>query len=114
MNAHANTVDEFCRSHRISRGTFYNELKAGRGPRIMKVGSRTLVSEEAAAEWRRRMESATNQMASMLAAVRPLSDEGGVNQFDGDDVGRTLAGVQTSRQPAPETGRQRTLGTATM
>ena len=90
MNAHANTVDEFCRSHRISRGTFYNELKAGRGPRIMKVGSRTLVSEEAAAEWRRRTERATNQMA---AALRPLPDERRVNQFDSDDAGRTLAGA---------------------
>jgi hypothetical protein len=77
MNAHAHTVDEFCRSHRISRGTFYNELKAGRGPRIMKVGSRTLVSEEAGAEWRRRIENATNKVAGMVAAARPVPDEGG-------------------------------------
>jgi predicted DNA-binding transcriptional regulator AlpA len=52
----ASTVDEFCHAHRISRGTFYNLLKAGHGPSIMKVGSRTLVSAEAASAWRRRME----------------------------------------------------------
>jgi hypothetical protein len=43
---------------------FYNLLKRGDGPAIMKVGRRTLISAEAAAEWRRRMEaSADAQMA---------------------------------------------------
>lgn len=57
------TVDEFCREYRISRGTFYNLLKAGRGPKIMKVGSRTLISAEAGAAWCRRMEDETVQAA---------------------------------------------------
>jgi hypothetical protein len=57
MDAQAHTVEEFCQAHRISRGTFYNLLKDDRGPRVMKVGARTLVSNEAAADWRRRMES---------------------------------------------------------
>jgi hypothetical protein len=60
----ASTVDEFCHSHRISRGTFYNLLKAGHGPSIMKVGARTLISAEAAADWRRKMETATTQIAA--------------------------------------------------
>jgi predicted DNA-binding transcriptional regulator AlpA len=54
----ANHVNEFCREHGISRGHFYNLLKRGEGPKIMRVGRRTLVSAEAAAEWRRRMEVA--------------------------------------------------------
>ena len=58
MDVQAQTVEEFCQSHRISRGTFYNLLKEDRGPRVMKVGARTLVSAEAAADWRRRMEQA--------------------------------------------------------
>jgi hypothetical protein len=53
------TVDEFCRHHRICRGTFYNLIKHGRGPRIMKVGARTIVTDEAAADWRARMEAET-------------------------------------------------------
>ena len=35
-------VDEFCRLHRISRGTLYNLWKNDRGPARMKVGGRTL------------------------------------------------------------------------
>jgi excisionase family DNA binding protein len=61
MTAHAMTVDEFCQSHRISRGTFYNLLKDGRGPAVMKIGAGTRVSEEAAAAWRRRMEGDSSQ-----------------------------------------------------
>jgi hypothetical protein len=50
-----NHVNGFCREHGISRAHFYNLLKRGDGPVIMKVGRRTLISTEAAAEWRRRM-----------------------------------------------------------
>jgi transposase-like protein len=50
------SVSEFCREHGISRGLFYNLVRDGRGPRIMKAGRRTLISHEAAEEWRRNME----------------------------------------------------------
>jgi hypothetical protein len=53
----AYSVDEFCRAHGICRASFYNLRKAGRGPTEMKIGSRTLISVEAAEAWRRRMES---------------------------------------------------------
>ncbi len=52
------SVTEFCREHGISRGLFYQLLKEGRGPRVIKAGRRTLISREAAEEWRRRMEAA--------------------------------------------------------
>ena len=52
------SIDEFCIAHRISRAMFYKLLKQGRGPRIMAVGSRQIISDEAAAEWRRQMEAA--------------------------------------------------------
>jgi predicted DNA-binding transcriptional regulator AlpA len=51
------SVDEFCYRHNICRATFYNLLKDGRGPTIMKVGSRTLISQESAAAWRRKCEA---------------------------------------------------------
>jgi len=51
------SVTEFCHQHGISRGLFYTLAKEGRGPRTAKIGRRTLVSHEAAEEWRRRMES---------------------------------------------------------
>ena len=52
------SIDEFCIAHRISRAMFYKIRKQGRAPRIMTVGSRQLISGEAAAEWRRQMEAA--------------------------------------------------------
>jgi len=51
------SVEEFCQAHRICRASFYNICKAGRGPKTMKIGSRTLISVEAAATWRARMEA---------------------------------------------------------
>jgi predicted DNA-binding transcriptional regulator AlpA len=56
MNA-TYSVSEFCRDHGISRGLFYNLLRDGQGPRVMKLGRRTLISQEAAEEWRRTMEA---------------------------------------------------------
>jgi hypothetical protein len=56
MTIEANSVCSFCTAHGISRATFYNLKKRGEGPTIMKVGKRTLISEEAAktggGEWR--------------------------------------------------------------
>ena len=52
------SIDSFCHRNGISRAMFYKLLKAGKGPRIMKIGSRTLISAEAAADWRRSMEQA--------------------------------------------------------
>ena len=60
----ANHVNGFCREHGISRAHFYNLLKRGDGPAIMKVGRRTLISAEAAAEWRRQMEALANARAT--------------------------------------------------
>jgi predicted DNA-binding transcriptional regulator AlpA len=66
MTRQAWTIDEFCQAHAISRATFYNLLKRGTGPRVMKVGARTLVSETAAAEWRQQMESAAGLKSTDL------------------------------------------------
>ena len=55
----AATVPQFCDGHNISRTHFYELIKLGRAPRLMKVGRRTLISQEAAADWRQRMEIET-------------------------------------------------------
>jgi excisionase family DNA binding protein len=57
MPTSAYSIAEFCRAHGVSRAFVYALLKRGEGPAVMKVGRRTLVSVEAAAEWRRRMEA---------------------------------------------------------
>lgn len=58
------SVPEFCRSHGIARSHFYVLLKEGRGPRITKLGRRTLISIEAAADWRHAMERETARAAA--------------------------------------------------
>ena len=46
----------FCLAHGLSRRKLYYMLEAGEGPRIMKCGTRTLISVEAAQRWRRARE----------------------------------------------------------
>ncbi len=58
------SVRAFCEAHDISRGYLYQLWSEGAGPRKMKVGRRTLISREAAAEWRRRMEEETLEAGS--------------------------------------------------
>jgi hypothetical protein len=58
------TVSQFCDDHNISRTHFYELLKQGLGPRLMKVGRRTLITAEAGAAWRSAMEAATEQEAT--------------------------------------------------
>ncbi len=65
------SVRDFCREHGISRGLFYRLLREGRGPRVIKAGRRTLISQEAAEEWRRRMEGAT-QVSGNAKHLRPV------------------------------------------
>lgn len=52
------SVPSFCQAHSISKSHFYALVRGGLGPRLMRVGSRTLISAEAAAEWRARCEKA--------------------------------------------------------
>ncbi len=52
------TIREFCKRHNISPAFFHLLQKDGRGPRVMRIGARTLVSKEAAADWRRDREAA--------------------------------------------------------
>ena len=53
------SVPEFCSAHRISKALFYILVRDGRGPRIFKVGRRTLISHKAAYDWRCKMEAAS-------------------------------------------------------
>jgi hypothetical protein len=58
----AYTIAEFCTAHRISRSKLYQLWAAGAGPRMMKVGRKVLITNEAAAEWRRAREAAAETM----------------------------------------------------
>jgi hypothetical protein len=53
------TVAEFCSAHKISRSKLYQLWRSGVGPRSIKIGSKHLITAEAACEWRRQLEVAT-------------------------------------------------------
>ncbi|MET4086452.1 hypothetical protein [Bradyrhizobium sp. MOS001] len=53
------SILEFCDAHGISEGFYYKLKKQRQGPREMKLGARTLITLESAAEWRRARENTT-------------------------------------------------------
>ena len=53
----AKSIDEFCEAHRFSRATYYNLKRTGKAPNEMAVGSRRLISDESAEQWRRDREA---------------------------------------------------------
>jgi hypothetical protein len=59
----AYSIEQFCRSHGISIDLYFKIKRQGLGPKTMKVGSRTLISVEAAAAWRREREADTTVAA---------------------------------------------------
>jgi hypothetical protein len=63
------SIPAFCEAHDISEDFFYKLKRQGQTPRLMKVGARTLVSLEAAADWRREREVATAIEAAARAAA---------------------------------------------
>jgi hypothetical protein len=61
--ASAFTIDEFCQHHRLSPSTYFKMRADGLGPKEMIVGTRRMISQEAAAKWRRQREAAVASTA---------------------------------------------------
>jgi hypothetical protein len=74
-------ISEFCATHRISRGKFYQLKAKGLAPRITEVDGIQFISVEDAATWRReRSEASTTTTAapapaSAETAAQPTSTE---------------------------------------
>jgi hypothetical protein len=65
MTAKAFTIREFCEAHRISQAFFYeNQKDEQRRVRVTNLGARRIITDEDAAEWRRRMSEASSQSAA--------------------------------------------------
>lgn len=56
-------IETFCAANRISQSYFFTLMREGRGPKIIKLGKRVLISPEAEAAWRRAREAETMQAA---------------------------------------------------
>jgi hypothetical protein len=54
------TIPHFCKRHGISESMFFKLQNQGLAPTTMTVGSRKLISIEAAAAWRREREAAAS------------------------------------------------------
>jgi predicted DNA-binding transcriptional regulator AlpA len=67
------SIGEFCEAHGISRAMLYKLQHGGIAPRTKKVGTRTLITEEAAADWRRDREAET---AAAAKAARRHAEAG--------------------------------------
>jgi hypothetical protein len=48
----AYTVNEFCDAHRISRSKLYQLWATRSGPRFIQIGTKRIITTEAAAKWR--------------------------------------------------------------
>jgi hypothetical protein len=59
----AMSIYAFCVRHDISEDMYFKMQREGWGPRVMRVGSRTLISHEAAEKWRREREVAAIEAA---------------------------------------------------
>jgi len=66
------SIPQFCEAHGISEGMFYKMKKQNRGltPREMKIGTRTLITFEAAAKWRAEREAASTAPPEKARAKR--------------------------------------------
>lgn len=53
----AYTIAEFCEAHRISRSKLYQLWQAGAGPAFKNIGTKKIITTEAAAAWRRQDET---------------------------------------------------------
>jgi hypothetical protein len=59
IDADAYSIDEFCARHRISPQLFYKLKRLGLMPVTFNVGTRVLISREAAVAWRIAREQAS-------------------------------------------------------
>jgi hypothetical protein len=57
----AYTIESFCAAHHISKAFFHKLRSQGLGPRLTRIGSRVLITAEAAAAWRAAREAETIQ-----------------------------------------------------
>jgi len=61
QEAAAFTINEFCQRFRVSRSALYALWRAGRGPKIFRIGRSARISTDAAKEWVAEREAATVQ-----------------------------------------------------
>jgi predicted DNA-binding transcriptional regulator AlpA len=62
MQKNSLTIPEFCHCESISKALLYKLWKQGKGPERYKIGRRTLISINAASEWRMKLEKLSQEV----------------------------------------------------
>ena len=63
MELQAYNISRFCELHGpMSRAHFYKLLKAGRGPKVIKLGAKRMITIEAAKEWRAKLDAEAQEV----------------------------------------------------
>jgi predicted DNA-binding transcriptional regulator AlpA len=89
------SILEFCDAHGISEGFYYKLKKQREGPREMRLGKRTLITFESAADWRRERELAGAAEAAKAAKAAA----------EHEAAGKAEAAAKFANSIQPETGR---------
>lgn len=58
------SIEDFCRAFRIGRSKLYQLWEQDKGPRTVKIGTRVLISADAAQEWLSSREAETASKAA--------------------------------------------------
>jgi hypothetical protein len=67
-------IGTFCRLHSISPAFYFKLRRAGLAPAEMRLGGRVLISQEAAAAWRRRMSGRASPPLAEAAPPAPAAE----------------------------------------
>ena len=66
------TISQWCDSHHLSRSCFYNLQKAGKAPRIMRIGTAVRITDDADREWQ-----SARERDSAALVLESAGDENG-------------------------------------
>lgn len=70
-------LDEFCRTHRIGKTTFYQLLREGVGPDVFWLGRSPRITREAARDWRERMRARGRARTAQWAERPAVNNDSG-------------------------------------
>jgi hypothetical protein len=61
------TIAQFCAAHNMCRASYYNLARCGSGPATIKIGRKTIITLEAVAAWRKKMEASAAEKGEQHA-----------------------------------------------
>jgi hypothetical protein len=88
--ARAFTISQFCEAFQISRGMYHKLKKQGLGPREMIIGTRRLITIEAAREWVREREATVAKPRASPYGVAAAQAKAAKAKAEATDISETV------------------------